>query len=150
MELTPTFEVREPMQMFGYAWHGSDNKELPLLWADFGPRLGPFLEASPGGASYGVCRGMDQDGNFDYLVAIARGPGMEPSDGYQVWDIPGGRWAVFPVPLQQIHQAIGAIYDQWLPQSGIALREGPMVERYPPDFCPDSEHNVLDILIPVF
>jgi predicted transcriptional regulator YdeE len=149
MELKPTFEEREPMQVFGYSWHGNDNKEIPLLWGDFGRRLGPFLPMSPGGASYGVATDMDQDGNFSYLVGIALGPGMEAGDGFEIWDVPGGRWAVFPVPLTQIHEAIGMIYGQWVPQSGTALRAGLLIERYPADFCPDG-NNVLDILIPVF
>lgn len=68
-----------------------------------------------------------------------------------VQTIAGGRVAVFTHtgPYEQLPGAYEAIYHQWLPTSGVQLRQAPPVEVYMtgPD-TPDAQ-KVTEIMLPV-
>lgn len=148
MEFSPNFEETDSFEAIGYTWRGSDNSEIPPLWGHFDDKLGGLVEQSPSLASFGICRDMDESGAFSYMVGIAKSDGMNVSEGLEVWVVPGGRWAVFTTPLSNIHACYQHIMGAWSKDSGIVMRDGPTVERYPAEFMGGPEDR-LDILVPV-
>lgn len=146
MPMNPAFESLEPFEAFGYAWRGSDNKQIPSLWSSFDEKLMPLMEKSPSMLCFGLCRDFDQStGEFSYLVAIMKGDEINDREGYETWTVPGGRWAVFDTTLAEIHQTFEHIYGEWAQTSGAVMRDAPIVERYPVDFdgTPGAQLEVL-------
>ncbi|MFM7321394.1 MAG: GyrI-like domain-containing protein, partial [Armatimonadota bacterium] len=134
MDNSPTFETLPAFDLFGLAWHGTDSLEIPPLWHRFPEVFGPYFAEVPDGISYGACGPMDASGAFDYLMALQCPEGFRPGPECAVWHIDAGRWAVFPTTIATIRETFHKIHAD----TTLARREGPMLERYPADFGPDS------------
>lgn len=148
MEFRPFFEETESFEAIGFTWRGSDNSEIPPLWGQFDDKLGGLVDLSPSPLTFGICRDMDESGAFSYMVGIMKGSEMNVLDGLEVWEIPGGRWAVFSTPLSTIHACNQFIWGTWVKESGAVLRDGPSVERYPAGF-EGGPDEILQILVPI-
>lgn len=148
MEFRPYFEESEPFEAIGFTWRGSDNSEIPALWGHFDDKLGMLVDQSPGPLSFGICRDMDETGAFSYMVGIIKGAEMNVLDGLEVWEVPGGRWAVFSTQLSTIHACYEYIMGTWTKESGAEMRDGPTFERYPAGFD-GGPQEYLEILLPI-
>ncbi len=148
MEFRPYFEETESYEAVGYTWRGSDSSQIPPLWGHFDDRLGRLVDKSPSLLTFGICKDMDDAGVFSYMVGIMKGPEMNVLEGLEVWEVPGGRWAVFSTQLSNIHACFDYIMSTWIKESGVVMREGPMVERYPAGFN-GQPHEYLEVLAPI-
>jgi AraC family transcriptional regulator len=65
--------------------------------------------------------------------------------------IPAGKYALFTHigKLEGLGQTMNSIYGQWLPTSGVLLRNAPHLELYDRRFIPGSDKSEFDILLPV-
>lgn len=148
MEFCPLFETGDAYEVIGYTWRGTDNSEIPPLWMQFDQRLGGLMVQSPSPECFGICRDMDDQGAFSYMVGIMKGPDMAPKEDLETWSVPGGNWAVFSTPLSTIQDCYRHIWSVWAKDPESALRDGPTIERYPKEF-EGAPQDVLHILVPV-
>ncbi len=147
--MKPAFEELEPFEAYGITWRGTDNKEIPSLWAKFDEIVGPQMENSPSMLCFGICRDYDgATGEFSYMAGIMKGADVREADECETWSVPGGRWAVFGTTMAEIHSAFEFIMGEWTSTSGAVLRDAPMVERYPVDFDASPEAR-LEILVAI-
>ena len=144
METTPALEHLPAFELFGLAWHGTDSSEIPPLWTRFPEVFGPYFATVQDPVSYGAIGPMDAEGAFDYLMAMRRPEGFQPGSECAVWQVPAGAWAVFPTTLATIKDTFHRIHSE----TTLTRRDAPMLERYPADFCPNSNPR-LQILVPV-
>ena len=65
--------------------------------------------------------------------------------------IPEHRYAVFSHTehISTIRRTITAIWNQWLPQSGLKVADAPSFERYDEKFDPATGNGGLEIWVPV-
>ncbi len=104
------------------------------------------------GYLYGICYNSTyEDANqFDYGIAAAYGGGEIP-DGYSVYEIPAGTWAVFecigPVP-DAILETMHRIFTEFFPASGYQPTYEMDIEAYSDADMNSSDYKT-EIWIPV-
>jgi AraC family transcriptional regulator len=108
-----------------------------------------------------VCVGITPDDHtviphdqcrFDAGVVLKEGVQVQPSGKVDIQVLPGGRWAVFlhKGPYETLWQTWNTVDRDWLPRSGVALRDVPPVEIYlddPRKTPPEALRT--EILIPI-
>lgn len=148
----PRFVAGKAMLVTGIGerYSHADKDGIPAQWQRFGEVLA-HVSAPVGKASYGVCCNGDDEGNFDYVcgVEVADFSGL-PKHFARV-RIPPYHYAVFTHrgDVSTLRRTITAIWDDWLPRSGIALADGPNFERYGADFDPTRGTGTIEIWLPV-
>jgi AraC family transcriptional regulator len=154
----PRFEEGGPMVLAGlsrvFTW--SEMGEIPTLWNEFGPRIGS-IPGEVGEAAYGVNMAPPAEGgDFGYMAAVEVSDGAPaPADLTQV-RLPAQRYAVFPHHghVTELPGTIGAIMNEWLPQSGHRSPEvGPggvvFLERYSEQFDPETGRGGMEVWMPI-
>jgi AraC family transcriptional regulator len=93
---------------------------------------------------------------FDYSLEERQGKSMQPDialTGTLAWLYqPAGRYAVFTHmgPYTELHLTWTAIYRDWLPATGYALRDVPPFEHYVNDLCTTPPEQLrTDIYVPL-
>lgn len=122
----------------------------PAMWQDF-MAAPPPKERLVEMVSYGVnCQADMAAGRFEYMVA-AETPAFVDEDGWDRLILPASRYAVFTHagPVAQIGNSWQAIFGQWAPTSGHALRETPTFERYGPAYDPVKAEGDTEIWVPI-
>src|SRR4051794_2306982 len=94
---------------------------------------------------------MDVDGNFSYLTGVVVTSAGAPPKGLVVQNIPPQTYAVFTHSghTSEIPKTYAAIWDQWVPQSGKVVSDGPWLEKHLPSFNPRTGLGGIEIWIPV-
>lgn len=123
---------------------------IPAQWERLAPWLG-HVPGQRGRTAYGVCYNGDDAGNIDYLS------GVEVEDFSRVpaeltkLRIPAQKYAMFAHNghVAAIRRTWNAIFDRWLPQSGVRLADGPQLERYGESFDPATGLGDIEIWIPL-
>jgi len=66
-------------------------------------------------------------------------------------NVPAGRYAVFTHvgSVQTLPATTDKVYREWLPASGLTMRDAPHLELYDNRFNPHSANSEMDILVPV-
>jgi AraC family transcriptional regulator len=98
-----------------------------------------------------VTTDMDGEGNFSYLTGVVVSPAGTPPKGLVVQSIPAQTYAVFTHSghTSEIPKTYAAIWDQWVPQSGKVVSDGPWLEKHLPTFNPRTGLGGIEIWIPV-
>ncbi len=114
----------------------------PSAWDAFVPRMS---EVDIEGECFGVARwdypGL-AEGYFAYIAAFESS--MNPPEGMEAWDVPGGKYARVEVPnLESIRSTIDWFHGEWLPGSGLVKGSGPYLELYPETFPASPEFSLL-------
>lgn len=146
MSLIPEFKDLPSYHVYGYAWIGSDNSEIPALWQLLEEKFAPVVGHVLPERTYGIGSEFQPDGTFMYTIAMDYKDGMPIPDGFFIHKIPAGHYAVFIVPMDAIGLAFTHIYGQWLPVSGWKHRGTPDIEVYEMN---SSSPYSMQILIPV-
>ena len=119
--------------------------EIPKQWERFIPELFGKLRADAYGVTWGVVYASTP---MRYVTGVEIECGVALPEGWVRVEIPEQKYAVFAgsggVPM--IQRMWGAIWSDWLPKSGRKLAEGPMLERYPPNWV---ESRTFEIWVPV-
>lgn len=130
---------------------------IPKLWSDYVPRISEIPHRINPQISYGVCAkppegcGSNRPDECYYIAGseVSRIDTLPP--GMTSMKISAGRYAVFTHrgKLDTLGHTMNYIYGNWLPTSGIELRDAPDLEIYDKRFKPHSEDSEMDIWIPV-
>jgi AraC family transcriptional regulator len=119
---------------------------IPAQWQRLAAHPAPACRT--GSDEYGVCVEAE-GGAFDYTCGIEVAGSVPP--GLARLSIPAQRYAVFfhPGHISAIRITWRAIFDRWLPQSGLRPTGGPEFERYDSRFDVTTGHGGVEIWIPV-
>jgi AraC family transcriptional regulator len=126
--------------------------EIPVLWTTVMPGVKGVPQLIDRLVTPGVWMGvMDMEG--EYLKYMAGEPvealGLPETPGFERWDIPEGRYAVFDSTLGNISKTFGEIYGSWIHNAGFQRGDGPEFEHYPADFDPQNQNSLVEIYIPL-
>jgi AraC family transcriptional regulator len=121
---------------------------IPMQWQKFQPYIGNVPGAVPG-AAYGVVVDADER-SCEYMAGVEVKAGADLPAEFKLVELPAGRYARISHTghISTIRSTIQAIYEQWLPQSGLQQADGPsFVEYYGPDFNPATGLGTIEIWI---
>ena len=129
--------------------HAGASHSIPLQWADF--TTGElFPSRKPGCVSYGVLCDA-RPGEFEYMTAVEvqTFEGLAPGSGRM--RMPALRFAVFQHegPVSNIYLTWQAIWERWLPNSGLKPVHAPEFERYDQRYNPVTREGIIEIWSPV-
>ncbi len=147
----PRFVQGKPMLVAGlgarFTYGNMDG--IPSQWQRFNQHIGNIAEEVDG-AAYGVCTSSDANG-FDYISAVEVREFSDLDPDFTRLRIPAQRYAVFRHRdhISTIRNTMRAIWNEWLPQSGHEVADAPTLERYGPEFDPQTGSGGLEIWIPI-
>jgi AraC family transcriptional regulator len=149
----PRFETGKPFLVSGIAercTHENSGAGIPNLWHQFHQTV-DHIPARIGKVAYGVCCNGDDAGNFDYIAGVEVADFSELPRRFGRVRIPEQRYAVFTHAdhVASIRRTVNAIWNQWLPASGLKAADAPNFERYDEKFDPATGNGGLEIWIPV-
>ena len=127
---------------------------IPGLWQRFHHAVadipaGADKAATP--VAYGVCCNGDDAGNFDYIAGIEVLDFSDLPGRFSRIRIPAQRYAVFSHTehIASIRRTVNAIWNHWLPASGLTAADAPNFERYDARFDPATGNGGLEIWVPL-
>jgi AraC family transcriptional regulator len=123
---------------------------IPMQWQ----RFGPHIDAVPNwvdGTAYGVCRGFDESGHFDYVCGVPVSSLSDLPAELSGIRVPAQTYLVFAHRghVSGIHATWQAIIGDWFPASGHKMTDGPGFERYPESFDARTGLGGAEIWIPI-
>jgi AraC family transcriptional regulator len=129
--------------------HAGAAESIPVQWADF--TTGSLLRNKPPGCiTYGVLCAA-RPGEFEYMTAVevATFDDLEPGTGRM--RLPALHFAVFQHegPVAGIYQTWQAIWEQWIPTSGLKPVHAPEFERYDQRYQRATRDGIVEIWTPV-
>jgi AraC family transcriptional regulator len=152
----PRFETAKAFLVAGIGERVScDNGAIiPGLWQRFHREIaevpaGADKAATP--VAYGVCCNGDDAGNFDYIAGIEVLDFSGLPRRFASIRIPEQRYAVFTHAehVASIRRTANAIWNHWLPASGLTAADAPNFERYDARFDPVTGDGGLEIWVPI-
>ena len=123
---------------------------IPSQWQRFLPHLGR-IPGQLGGTAFGVRCNCDDAGNFDYVCgAEVKDFSGLPADWSRV-RIPEQRYAIFSQRdhISTIRSTWNTIWNNWLPESGYEVVDGPDFERYGDNFDSVTGTGGFEIWLPI-
>lgn len=146
------FEDGPPRLLAGIRrWHthAGAAESIPAQWADF-TAGSLFRNKPPGCVTYGVLCAA-RPGEFEYMTAVevATFDDLEPGSGRM--RLPALHFAVFEHhgPVAGIYQTWQAIWEQWIPSSGLKPVHAPEFERYDHRYQRATRDGIVEIWTPV-
>jgi AraC family transcriptional regulator len=161
MDSTPTTHLQPPRfataktllvagvgERYNFCDNGGAN--IPNQWQLFHQKVGEIPERV-GNVAYGVCCNGDDSGNFDYIAGVEVADFSDLPREFSRVRIPEQRYVVFTHAehISTIRRTVGAIWNQWLPQSGLRVADAPNFERYDEKFDSATGNGGLEIWVPV-
>jgi len=127
---------------------------IPGLWHRFHQEVADVPARVGQGKSqvaYGVCCNGDDSGNFDYIAGVEVADFSDLPRRFGRIRIPEQGYAVFTHTdhVASIRRTVNAIWNQWLPASGLNAADAPNFERYDEKFDPATGNGGLEIWLPV-
>lgn len=143
---------KKPARLFaGISRHYtfSERGNIPSHWQEFVPHLGQ-INNQTGEDCFGICWQANADG-FDYLTAVQISALGTLPEGFTPLEIAPQRYAVFihHGHSSAIPQTIAAIWEKWLPASGLQAANTPCYERYTAEYNPQTGMGGTEIWIPI-
>ena len=147
----PAVHLAGPQRRFDQA----TKAQIPQLWPTLLQAL-PFAGQVDSRATYGVVHGVDgAAGSFLYMAGVAVRPGGVPPAGFDTLELPAATYLVIRITLDgsalhaQITRAMGHIWGELVPASGLDVAAGPQFELYDSTFDPMTPGARIDFHIPV-
>jgi AraC family transcriptional regulator len=145
------FEERGPLTIAGLGgtFTPESRNGIPELWKRLAPHIGK-VPGQVGNLAYGVS--SMRGGSIDYIAGVEVSDASKLPDGFRQARQTAKTYAVFEQRghVSTIPDMVGAISNDWLPNSGWAVADGPQViERYGKDFDPKTSSGLTEILIPL-
>jgi len=122
---------------------------IPVLWQRFGRHIG-HVPGQSGTVCCGACFNTDDTG-FDYVAGVeVRDFAALPAE-YARLRVSAQRYAVFTHQdhVSGLHGTLTAIFNEWLPASGLSPADSPVFERYDERFDAHSGQGGFEIWVPV-
>ncbi len=145
--------IGRPLRVAGLTgrYTAEQTVNIPSQWQKFGPYIG-HIDGQTGEpeTTYGVCYNSDDDG-IDYLCGVEVRPGADLPAEFATLDITAQTYAVFPHTghISTIRSTWCAVWDKWIPESGLTVLSQPFFEKYGPSFDGVTGEGGLEIWIPV-
>jgi AraC family transcriptional regulator len=131
--------------------YGCDDKSgISGQWMRFGPHIGSVPNQT-GADAYGAVTNHDDAGSFDYFAAVEVSSFDDLPADFARLRVPAQRYAVFQYDghIAAISAAFAWIWGAWIPSSGHAPADAPVLERYAPSFNPVTGMGGVEIWVPV-
>ncbi len=148
----PRIKSLQPLWLAGIvSRHPCDSPTgIPNQWQ----RSAPLLRQLPkplSNVAYGVSFNFDDDANFDYICAVEVGRDEELPFGLVRLDVPAQKYVVYihSGHIAGIRATFSAIWSKSLPTLGCEPTKGPTLERYGPEFSPNTGLGGVEIWIAV-
>jgi len=138
----------------GALFNAENKSGIPGLW----PRLIRVLPLAgqADARTYGVCKMVDaREGVLKYIAGVEVAGDAPMPDGFERIALAEHRYAVFRLTLDgsplhpQMQAAMGRIWGELLPRSGLKTVPAPDFELYPSDFEPMRKGSYVDMYIAV-
>lgn len=129
------------------------HQHIPAQWAWFGPRI-VEIAGRLGDDTFGLCS-ESTDEAATYFCGVRISAGVPTPPDLVTIAIPALRYAAFPHagPAADLSQTIVAALGEWLPAAGLSPYRASgvpdLLERYGPDFDPQTGLGTIEIWIPV-
>lgn len=155
--MEPTFKETEEIKVIGMMSIFSDEtkKGIPDLWDAFAPRMGEIIQRIDG-VTYGVCFPAEtQEGEFEYMAAIAVENFDEIPEGMVGRTVPAHKYAVFTHKTgddtlhNDLQKSVQYIWGVWLPKSGFEHAKVPDFEYYDHRMDPFTGKGEFDLYLPI-
>ena len=148
----PRFETSKPLLIAGISercTHENGGAGIPNQWQRFNQKVDDIPDRI-GKVAYGVCCNGDDSG-FDYIAGVEVADFSDLPREFSRVRIPEQRYVVFSHAehISTIRRTVSAIWNQWLPQSGLKVADAPNFERYDDKFDPATGNGGLEIWVPV-
>jgi AraC family transcriptional regulator len=149
---SPRFELCKPLLVAGVGdrFSHDNGAGIPGLWQRFHLAVAD-IPARIGRAAYGVCCNGDDSGTFDYIAGVEVADFANVPRAFMRVRIPEQRYAVFAhrEHVSSIRRTVNAIWNHWLPASGLQIADAPNFERYDAAFDPVTGNGGFEIWVPV-
>jgi AraC family transcriptional regulator len=149
---TPRFETAKPMLVAGVGerYSHAGGAGIPSQWQRFHQSVA-HIPDRVGKLAFGVCCNGDDSGNFDYIAGVEVSDFSDLPREFSRVRIPQQRYVVFTHKdhISTIRRTVGAIWNQWLPASGLEMADAPTFERYDETFDPATGAGGLEIWVPI-
>jgi len=149
----PRLEEMTAKHIAGIEAHykGGDMSGVPAQWEILGAQ--GDVPGKAGSAHYGVCHSLKSEG-MRYLCGVEVPDEADiPFPDWATVNLPAARYAVFEHKghVAELRQTIHAIWESWLPRSGLAFADDAELffEKYGADFDPLSGAGRIEIWIPI-
>jgi AraC family transcriptional regulator len=158
VQLEPRFENGRAMLVAGLRKHYTSEimNDIPSQWQRFAAHFGS-VPHQVGRVAYGICSNLVMSPfSFDYMsgAEVSRS-GDFPSE-FSTANIPALRYAIFrhDEHVSKLRDTIDAIWNRWLPNSGLAPLHGTpempyMMERYGEGFDMEKGMGDIELWIPM-
>jgi len=148
----PRFETSKPLLIAGISercTHENGGAGIPNQWQKFHQTV-DNIPNRVGRVAYGVCCNGDDSG-FDYIAGVEVADFSDLPRQFARVRIPEQRYVVFSHTehISTIRRTVTAIWNQWLPQSGLKVADAPNFERYDEKFDSTTGNGGLEIWVPV-
>lgn len=153
----PDVVRRERFTVAGFSrrFDEATKSSIPQLWAQLIGGL-PVNGQEESWATYGLVWSANKlDGSFNYMAAVGLKPGAAIPAGFEWKEIPPASYVVFRITLTgapvhpQLKAAMGVIWGELIPASGLKIADGPDFELYDSQFTPNRPGAVIDFHVPV-
>jgi AraC family transcriptional regulator len=148
----PRLETLPPLSLLGLVerYDCKSPSGIPDQWQRFSPYVGSIPHQAVRDA-FGVCYNFDDAGKFDYLTGVVVQKQERSPFGLVKLDLPQHKYAVFSYGghIAEIRAVISAIWSDALPNSGYEAINGPTLEKYGPEFDPNTGLGGFEIWIAV-
>jgi AraC family transcriptional regulator len=149
----PRFETAKAVLVAGVGErynHCDSGAGIPNQWQQFHQKVADIPDRV-GKVAYGVCCNGDDSGNFDYIAGVEVSDFSDLPREFSRVRIPEQRYVVFghTEHISTIRRTVMAIWNHWLPQSGLKVADAPNFERYDEKFDPATGNGGLEIWVPV-
>lgn len=152
--MEPRIEERDAFDVVGMQVRCvlPDVSAIPPLWERF-IRRKDEVDARIEDATYGVCADDSASGRpgFLYTAAIGVAEQGRVPQGMVAFTVPGGTFAVFVHrgPISAFGATVQALWQRWLPASGLKPTGAPDFELYDARYKGEAPDSVVEIWVPV-
>lgn len=132
----------------------SSQESVPQLWQGFWDRYWE-LGIDVQGSCIAVATPVDGSDNppmfVNYLAGVEVPLDLRLPDGFVDEYVPAGRYVHYTHqgPFELLDQSFQHAYLEWLPKSGLSIRQGHHLELYTPKCDISKTDGEMEILIPV-
>lgn len=159
MQPTTTYPLLEPRIVeeqslliagLGERFNRSGSQAIAALWQRFVPYIGR-VPGQVGWETFGLCWNPDENGSFEYVAGVQVSRFDELPAEFRRLSLPPRRYAVFlhQGHISSIHETFAAIFQRWLPASGLEAADAPEFERYSGDFNPMAGTGQVEVWLPL-
>jgi AraC family transcriptional regulator len=123
---------------------------LPSLWHRFRPFLGS-VPGQIGQTAYGVCYNTDDAEGFDYIAGVEVADAAAVPKDFESVRLTPQLYAVFTHArhISAVRGTFTAIFNDWLPRSGLQSADAAVFERYDERFDGRTGLGGFEIWVPV-